>query len=138
VVRNIDYTAPGNATIAIFDLSTDYVSVTLGDLGEDQDDLFLKAYDSSNLLIGSAYFDNPLGSFAGTTLSVSSPIANIAWVEFYGVGSRNNSIYWDNFTFNMTPVPVPATLILLGTGLIGLAGIRKKYRLKTGNPSEMQ
>ena len=41
--------------------------------------------------------------------------------EFY-----NTSIYISQ----TTPIPVPATIILLGSGLIGLIGIRRKFRTK--------
>lgn len=37
---------------------------------------------------------------------------------------------WDNFDLNMKPIPEPATMFLLGSGLIGLVGYsRKKFKL---------
>lgn len=53
-------------------------------------------------------------------------------IRFFG----EYSSYWDQYaaidslTFDISPsaVPVPGTLILLGVGIIGLAGVRKKRK----------
>ena len=124
---NFPYNTIGNSTIATFSSLTDYVSVDMGDYGGDVDNLYLEAYDAANILVDSAYFSSSVSGL--NTLSVSTGTASIAWVEFYGVGVNNNSVYWDNFTFNATAsVPEPSTMLLLGSGLVGLGLVRRKFR----------
>ncbi|MBI4949963.1 MAG: PEP-CTERM sorting domain-containing protein [Deltaproteobacteria bacterium] len=128
-VLNAPYSTSGNSTIATLSSLTDYVSVTIGDYDADADNLYLYAYDSANALLDSAFFYNPASSYAGNTLIVSTGSASIAWVEFYGVGVNNNSVYWDNFTFNDTSsVPEPSTMLLLGSGLVGFGLVRRKFK----------
>lgn len=122
-VLNSPYNTTGNSTIATFDYLVNSVSVTLGDYDQDADNLYLYAYDSSNNLIASDFFANPASSTSGHTLSVTGP--NIAYVEYYGVGVNNNSVYWDNLSFNAS-VPEPAALGLLGIGLLGLYFTQRK------------
>lgn len=43
--------------------------------------------------------------------------------------------YWDQyrlvFSEGINPIPEPGTLLLIGSGLIGLAGLRKKFRARS-------
>lgn len=127
-ILNSPYSNEGNSTIATFDYLVDSVSVTIGDYAADADTLYLYAYDSINNLIASDTFDLASSTSGGPTLSVSA--ANIAYVEYYGVGINNNSVYWDNFTFSdmSATVPAPASILLLGVGLLAL-GFRKNAQV---------
>jgi hypothetical protein len=50
----------------------------------------------------------------------------IAWEDLPGGGDRDfNDLVVE---VNVAPVPIPAAILLLGSGLVGLAGIRKKFK----------
>jgi len=59
--------------------------------------------------------DNPVGSYV------------IAWEDLPGGGDRDyNDLVVE---VNVAPVPIPAAILLLGSGLVGLMGVRKKFKL---------
>jgi hypothetical protein len=51
-------------------------------------------------------------------------LAKAAW------GPASPSFYLNEIDFHGDPVPIPSTIFLLGSGLVGLAGLRRKFRKK--------
>lgn len=127
LATNNDFTQKFRGDFTVSDVTS--VSVDLGDLGSDSDDLFLFAYDAMDMLLDSDTAFLPGGVTDMLTLSVSSMSA-ISYVVFYGEGLNDeNNVYADNLTFTydeMAAVPLPAGVVLLGSALAGFGLLRRK------------
>ena len=115
---------------ADFDYYASSVSVVLGDFNPDTEEVHLEAYDDADNLIAqtiSTLSNNGERVWHEITVSVAaSNIDYVIWSSFNLLTLPDDSILADSFEF--TPVPEPATMLLLSSGLIGLAGLRRKFR----------
>ena len=67
-------------------------------------------------------------SITGVTLNPGDQVT-FQWLQLTTAGDRNMAQGIDNFTLNgTTTAPLPPTLLLLCTGLLGLIGLRRKPR----------
>lgn len=125
------------STIVWTSLGQGIISVTGGvwstrDLGRDNNwTLSLDGTTLAQGVVGSGYSyssTNPFAFSAGTTTGIG---VNAGDVLELTLSKTDTSPYGDyagvNMTVNFTPVPEPTALLLLSTGFVGLATLRRKF-----------
>jgi hypothetical protein len=120
-------TQPLTITFAVVQSS---ISLTGGDDGGDVDQFTVTAFDINGNQIGLPFVTGPFGGNPITPpIMVDQFTVNLNFPGIKSVvvsNAINAGIGLDNIQF--CDIPVPPTLLLLGSGLVGLLGLRRRAR----------
>ena len=95
----------------------------------------IPAVGSSN---GGDFFGLAAIDIAYATLAQNGSLGQLSFLGLVSLRlDLTDEIFIDNFSYKTqsSPVPEPATMLLFGSGLIGLGAVRRKFTRKQSNPT---
>jgi len=115
-----------------FSSPVDQITFAFGDAGGDNDSpVIIQAFNASNVLLGTLTDTYVGGVSTGKTISGSFSAASYFILRSGTPETVPNSIFWEVPSVTrsqQTPIPEPATVILLSTGLAGVGAANRRRR----------
>jgi PEP-CTERM motif len=123
---------PGSfAFLVDLSLPTYFFGLDFGDIADDDDFVTLQAFSGPNqtgTLLATKTFPYPGKAFPFfESISIAGPNPALS-LRFFADAPVPNTAYFDNFRLSTTPIPEPASLLLLASGLAGVAFRRRRQR----------
>jgi type VI secretion system secreted protein VgrG len=110
-------------------LTTASSSSVIVENGNSTDNVYWQVGSSATLGTGTAFVGNIL---ANTSITLNTGATILDGRAMAGAVAPSGAVTLDGNTIDLpsSPVPVPATMLLLGPGLAGLAALRKRLKFK--------
>ena len=144
----VSISGTGNGTFDYYSFTVESLSRVILDIdygyggsGSVDTELGLWTADGSLITSNDDRSYSNLDAYIFTTLTTGTYIVGVAeynsWAGYGGWSHSSNRLDWgDTYTLQVSvqnpgqtaPVPEPATLLLLGAGLSGIAGLRRKFK----------
>jgi len=103
--------------------------IGVGDYNADIDNSYLEVFDAGWNSLGKVYYQNPSWKNGGDLMTISSNTP-IKYAKFWDEEPYAGAVFWDMLTYETSgpQVPEPLTILLLGAGLVGIAGLKRKVQ----------
>ena len=100
-------------------------------------DIAMDEFNSSKAWVGTIWQVYPVQYTSTDTGSHSRNLGDLTWDSNVAylipkvnvhTGDPAQTVYFDNMSMDQNPIPEPASLLLLGSGLVGLLGVSRKKK----------